>query len=206
MIHRFTSEPGDGPVEASGLMGFRSDVERDYPLVQQHDDSSADLNMASRVAGEAARAGGAQVEVFLKTDNADFDQVWDEDADPTYWPGVLLKAIFAPKPLEIALKQWGTDATIRLEAWFAMADVRREFGDRVLRPGDIIRIPFNAVGNVTPKDFRVLNPTPDGNYRYNWLYFKVNLENLTGDITVQPPAPDTPSGSAGMRLGDLMHE
>jgi hypothetical protein len=169
-------------------------MEREYPLIQQHDMESADLDTAHRVATETIYASGAQVDVFLRTDNADVDQVWDEDPDPTYWPALVCKAFFVPKPLEIALKNWGLDTAVKLELIFGYNDILQRF-ERLLRSGDVIKIPFNAVGNVTPKLFRVVNASPNQNFKYSWLFLACTAESLTGDITVQPIQP---LGGAGV--------
>ncbi len=195
MIYRFSvnsvddNDPELGG-ESGNFDGFRSDIEREYPSVQQHDEESADLVTAAAIALEATYISGAEVEVYLRTDNPDFDHVWDEDPDPTYWPGVIRKAFFAPKAIEAALKMWGIDAVVKLEMFFSLADVKRYFGNRGLRVGDVIRVPYGAIGNITPKNFRVINASVDGNYKFSWLYFKCSTQSLTGDITVQPRPED----------------
>ena len=63
----------------------------------------------------------------------------------------------------------------------------REVGDRMLRTGDVIQLPYNAATTaLNPKNYRILNATPSGNFRYNWLYLTCQLETLTADITVRP--------------------
>lgn len=189
MLHKFSQPspyranfPGD-----DGFLGHRSDLEREFPLVQAHDVESADLRLAMTTATEVCNVTGALLDIHQRTDNhGNADQVWDEDADPTYWPAIQLKAFFAPGAIEVALKTWGADAAIKLEMYFSMQALVRHFGERVLRANDVIYVPFNAIGNVQPCYFRIINFTPTGNYKYVWLYAKCNCESLTGDITVLP--------------------
>ncbi len=190
MIHRFSQPigPYNGNYDGNGgFIGNRSDMEREFPLVQAHDMESADLKQAMNVATEVCNVSGALVDINLRTDNnGNADGVWDEDADPTYWAAVQLKAFFAPGAIEMALKTWGSDAQVKLEMYFSMQMLVHKFGTRVLRKGDVIFVPFNAVGNIAPKHFRVTNFTPVGNYRYAWLYGKCNCESMSGDMHIIP--------------------
>src|SRR3972149_11493662 len=114
MLYRFSQDkPYDGDFPGDdGFLGFRSDVEREYPLVQQHDVESADLKLAMRVSREVANISGAEISVYQRTDNGDNDDVWDEDPNPTYWAAIVFKAFFAPKTIEAALKVWGADSPV----------------------------------------------------------------------------------------------
>jgi hypothetical protein len=58
----------------------------------------------------------------------------------------------------------------------------------MLRAGDVIQVPYNAATPLlSPKNFRITNVTPSGNFRYNWLYLTCQAEVLTADVTVRPP-------------------
>lgn len=190
MIPRFSqpTDPYRGNFQGDdGFVGHRSDMEREFPLVQVHDTESADLRTAMGMATEACNVSGALLDIYQRTDNhGNADDVFDEDADPTYWAPVPMKAFFAPGVIEVALKTWGPDAVVKLEMYFSMQALIGKFGERVLRPGDVVYVSFNAIGNVTPKHFRIVNFTPAGSYRYVWLYAKCNCESLTGDINVLP--------------------
>ena len=208
MIYRF-SQPYDSDVEGSTPVvyaGSRTDVERTYSLVQQHDMESADITTSKNLATEVVNATGAEVDVFLRTDNADYDDVWEEDPNPTYWAAELCKVFFEPKSLEVALKIWGLDTTVALKLFFSYDDVLTKFGTRLLRMGDVIGIPFNAIGNVAPKLFRVVNATPVGNYKYSWMYLQCSVESLTGDITVQPIVPLGRGDMGTQQLADYHNE
>lgn len=189
MINR-QSQP-DGPYRGNlpgddGFTGFRSDMEREYPTIQVHDFDSPDVRAASRIAEECIHVSGAEINLYHRTDNEDVDHVWDSDPDPTYWAPIVMKAFAPPKTIELALKSWGVDAKVTLEMHFALGELVRRFGTRIVRPGDVIGVPYNAIGNILPMNFRVVNATPFGNYRYVWMYLQCNLESLTGDLTVQP--------------------
>ena len=57
----------------------------------------------------------------------------------------------------------------------------------MLRTGDVVQLPYNAATMaLNPKNYRILNATPSGNFRYNWLYLTCQLETLTADIAVRP--------------------
>jgi len=208
MIHKFSqpTDPYRGNFRGdSGFVGHRSDIEREFPLIQVHNVDSADLRLAMNMASDVCNVAGAMVDVHQRTDNhGNVDEVWDEDPDPTYWSPVLMKAFFAPGAIEVVLKVWGSDAPVKLEMYFSMQTLVQKFGERVLRKGDVIYVPFNALGNVTPKYFRIINFTPIGNYRYVWLYAKCNCESLSGDINIVPRDPN--GDQQGVVLGDYPDE
>lgn len=176
----------DTEIKSDLSPSMRSDVQRDFPLVQQFDPRSRDLVTAHKMAYEFIYVAGAVVEIFARTDNADVDKVWGEDPDPTYWPGVVRKGFFQQKPLELALKQWSLEASITLVIDFSKDDMVRHFGQRMLRSGDVILVPYNSIGNITPKYFSVENASPSNPYRYDMLYLTCTCQNISGDITINP--------------------
>lgn len=192
MIHRFAFQENTGNTFTDVHPSFRTEIEQQNPLVQLHDPESADLRMARQSADETIHVSGAEVKVYIRTDNADYDSVWDEDPDPTYWNVVLMKAFFKPQPLESELKKFGPDVGNKLEIVFSHRELYERFGQRMLRTGDVIQVPYNAA-NIRPKNYRVLNGTPTGNYRYHWMYFTCMSEILTADITVRPEEDITPA-------------
>ena len=208
MIHNFSSDIGDNQAPNQRSADFRSDVEQDEPLLGIYNPDSQDLATATRMAREILRNTGAKLNVFARTDNADNDKTWDEDPDPTYNPAVLLRGYFKPQPMEFELKRWGVDATNKTEVVFCASDVRERWGERMLRPGDVLELPYNSPagdsgggGSLSPGFYRVVNATPSGNYRYHWLYFTCTVETLTADITVRVvedmPMRDTQFESGG---------
>ena len=200
MIHKFGFAQGIGDEAFDSIHeSFRSDIDQRHTPIALHDPESADIKLARQLADEMVNVSGAEVKIFVRTDNNDFDSVWDEDPDPTYWTPIFVKGFFKPKPIEMELKRWGVDTTNKTEIVFSHRQVFNLLGERMLRAGDVIQLPYNAVP-VSPKNYRVLNGTPSGNFRYIWLYFTCQLELLTADITVRPEADmpdDEPIQSGG---------
>ena len=188
-IHRFAIDTGQvnsGQTDAA-LTSFRSDIDQRHTPLALHDPDSADIKLARSQASEMINISGAEVTIYLRTENADFDSVFDEDPDPTYWSPISLKGFFKPQPLEAELKEWGAEIINKTEIVFDHAQVQGLVGERMLRPGDVIRLPYNAATTaLNPQNYRVLNATPSGNFRYTWLYLTCQLETLTADITVRP--------------------
>ncbi len=187
-IHRFAYNTGQVASHNFDAVweSFRSAVEQRNTPLQLHDPDIGDLRLARLLADEMINVSGAEIKLYQRTDNADFDDTWDEDADPTYWPAIFMKAYFKPAPLEIELKQWGADLNShRTEVVFSHRQLYAQFGERMLRVGDVIQLPYNAA-SINPKNFRVVNATPTGNFRYQWLYLTCQTELLTADITVRP--------------------
>jgi hypothetical protein len=188
-IHRFAVDTGQvSPAQFDTILtSYRSDTEQRHTPLALHDPESADVKLARLKAREMINVSGAEVTVYMRTENADFDSVWDEDPDPTYWNPIQIKGFFKPQPLEAELKQWGAEVVNKTEIVFDHFQIHQLVGDRMLRTGDVIQLPYNAATSaINPKNFRVLNATPSGNFRYTWLYLTCQLETLTADITVRP--------------------
>ena len=188
-IYKFGYDYGD-TVEESFDDSFpdnRLDVDQRNSPLSLFDLESADVRTARTLADEVVNISGAEVKIFIRTNNNDYDSVWDEDADPTYWTSEMLKAFFKPAPLETELKKWGADTINKTEVAFSHRQVFEKFGSRMLRTGDVLQLPFNAaMEDRSPKTYRVTNATPTGNFRYNWLYFSCTVETLNADISVRP--------------------
>lgn len=206
-IYRFghnTDKVSEGDLFDNVLTSFRSDIEQRNTPISLHDSSSSDLSYVRRQVEEIINISGAEVEVYIRTDNADYDKVWDSDPDPTYWNMFRMKAYFKPQMLEMELKKWGLDlSTNKTEIVFSHLQLYRELGERMLRIGDVIKVPYNGTTEATsPKHYRITNATPSGNFRYNWLYFTCQATVLTADITVRPeddlPNIDEQYGSGGV--------
>lgn len=163
----------------------RSESEQRNTPVAIHDVESRDITLARSMADEMINVVGAEVKVFVRTDNADFDAVWDEDPDPTYWAPISIKAYFKPEPIQTELTKWGADTVNKTEVVFSHHRLHQLLGDRMLRAGDVIQLPYNAAA-ISPKNYRILNATPSGNFRYTWIYLTCQVETLTADIAVRP--------------------
>lgn len=186
------------------LESFRSDSEQRNTPIAIHDEESVDIKYARRLADEMIFVSGAEVMVFIRTDNEDFDAVFDEDPDPTYFPAVSMKAYFKPEPLQTELAKWGADTPNRTEVIFSHHQILEKFGERMLRQGDVLQLPYNAA-NLKPKNYRVLNATPSGNFRYIWLYMSCQVETLTADVTVRVE-DDMPEIEEEVRNGGVYRE
>ncbi len=182
MIHRF-AQLGQAP--SGPLPSNRSDIERNNPLIQQHDTESADHGLSASLSEEMIAISGAQVIVYLRTDNSDHDDVWEEDADPTYFRGKRLKAFFVPQVKATELTQWGADSPNQTTVVFSKSQVQRELG-RMIRIGDVLELPYNGSGEIAPSRYKVLNSFDSGNFRYEWYYWSCVVENLLDDITINP--------------------
>lgn len=188
-IHRFAINTGqvDPDTFDTILTSYRSENEQRHTPVAIHDNESADIRLARSQVREMIQVSGAEVTVYVRTDNADFDSIWDEDPDPTYWNPVKIKGYFKPQPLEAELKVWGAEIVNKTEIVFDHYEIHQLLGERMLRAGDVIQIPYNAATvALNPKNYRILNVTPSGNFRYTWLYLTCQMETLTADITVRP--------------------
>lgn len=186
MAHRFGEIQGvDISNYDSVFESMRSDIDRTHSSLAIHDPESNDLKTARQLADEVINISGAMLKVFLRTDNADYDAVWDEDPDPTYWTPLSIKGFFKPNAIEAELERWGVDVKNKVEVTFSHRQLYELVGERMLRPGDVIQIPFNSIP-ISLKNYRVTNATPTGNFRYNWLYYMCQSELLTADITVRP--------------------
>lgn len=187
-IYRFGFELDNfGPDFLSSAPDFRSDTDQRNSALSVYDTEAPEIKTARTLADEIINISGAEIKVFVRTDNADFDVVWDEDADPTYWSSDLMKAFFKPAPLETELKKWGADTISKTEVVFSHRQLYEKYGERMLRTGDVLQLPFNSsFVDRNPSNYRVINGTPSGNFRYTWLYFSCSVETLNADISVRP--------------------
>lgn len=189
MIYSFGADNNNG--QPLGTNSFRSDIEQNEPLLQLQNSESADIATADRLAREVLNISGANVKIYIRTENGDYDSVWDEDADPTYYPAKNIRAYFKPQPMEVELKRWGIDAPNKTEIVMSASDLKQSFGNRMLRSGDVVELPYNnpanfgVAGALNPKFYRITNATPSGNYRYQWIYYTCSVETLPADTTVR---------------------
>jgi hypothetical protein len=199
MSYRFGQIVGVDAVSYDAVYeSMRSDIDQRNTPLALHDPGSNDVKLARQQADEMINVSGATVTVYTRTNNSDFDTVWDEDPDPTYWNPVQLKGFYKPNPIEMELNRWGLDTTNKTDIIFSHRQLYELLGDRMLRIGDVVQIPYNAV-TLGLRNYRILNATPSGQFRYIWLYYTCQLELLTADITVRPEGDmqtddDLPSG------------
>jgi hypothetical protein len=180
---------GDVPANVfdSMIESYQNDVERESSSLSIYNPDNPEIKTARSLADEMINVSGAEVKVYIRTDNADFDAVWDEDPDPTYWNMVPMKAFFKPDAIQAELKEWGVETLNKTDVIFSHRQVYEKFKDRMLRPGDVLILPYNALNRqLSPSTYRIVNATPSGNFKYSWLYFTCTVESITQDITVKP--------------------
>lgn len=185
MIYRFSTSSSVSGVPNRGHVDFRSDMEKNNPLIQLHDDDNVDHDLAAGLANELVNISGAQVSVYIRTDHSSYDNVWEEEPAPTYKSAKRLKAYFVPEPIKSKLTLYGVDVQANITIMFSRSDVFNMFRDRMIRVGDVIDVPYNGAV-IQPGKYRVTNAFDMGNFRYKWLYWACHVENITDDITIDP--------------------
>jgi len=177
MIHRFAQR---NDTAGAKLTSHRSDVEQHNPLIQLHDPESKDHGLTGSLSVEIINVSGAEVVVYIRTDHSGFDEVFEEDPDPTYYSGKRIKAFFVPQPKKTELLEYGIDTPNKAEIVFSRVQVVELFGSRMIRAGDIIEIPYNAK-QIKLDRYRVLNAFDSGNFKYEWYYWTCEVENIPSD-------------------------
>lgn len=179
----------------------RSEQEKVNGQLSVFNTDSPEMLTARTNADEQINISGAEVKVYPRTDNRDFDLVWEEDPDPTYLNHFRIKAFFKPQTLKVELKKWGIDTSAATEIIFSHRQLFEQLGERMLRAGDVIHVPYNAA-QINPTNYRVTNGAPTGNYRYTWMYFTCQTVILKADTIVRPEddiqdrPQDDPGGAA----------
>ena len=178
-------------VSAEDVPDFRSPAEQFASPNSVYNPQKPDYGYVERMAMEFMNISGAIVTIYPKLPDMTegIDQDFDEDAHPQYGNGIITKAYFKPEPKRMELKKFGIDTLTSVTLVFSRAQLMMmpEIGDRLLLPGDVIKIPYNHVDEIkNPMMVRVLNATPMGNFHYRWIYHQVTCEPITGDELVAP--------------------
>jgi len=170
---------------------FRSAAEQEFSPLALYNHDKPDIAYAERMAAELVNLSGAWTTIFLKEPKNDTEEaeVWDEDADPIYRDGIGTKAYLKPDTISLELTRWGIDVPLKLTIVFHRATLIDKLGSRLLVPGDVIRVPYNAARALLspekkPFDFRIMNVFDSGNFQYRWLYYTAVTELITGDEAV----------------------
>lgn len=183
MIYNFGSGT-IGQFDGLNPIGDVSDVPNNG--FKAFDPTSPDMGFVAGIVNDLFRRSAAPVNVRVRTDNGDINEVIDEDSNPTYWNPKPFDGFFVPAPMEFELTKWGVDSKNKLEVVFLRSDLFTEYGERLLRVGDVVDVPYGSVSKFQPGLYRVVNAQETGNYRYQWFYVTVQCELLPGDITVVP--------------------
>lgn len=169
----------------------RSDIDRQFTPLSVYNQAKPDYAYAERLAEETINIGGAWVTVFLKqpyVDQEGIEDVWDEDPDPVYNQGFHMKAWVKVDSLNLELTRYGMDSPLQLTVVFPRAVLAKETGiERLLVPGDILEVPYNAPRLRGPARFRVINSYDSGNWHYRWLYFTTVCELILDDKSLKVP-------------------
>jgi hypothetical protein len=177
------------------ISDFRSDDEKLNSPLSLYNHQNVDIAYAERTVEEMINLAGAWVTVFKRRRTSRRDEVWEEDADPTYRNGIKLKGKFAPEPAKITLSRFGVDVENNATIHFSRANVIKLFGKHMISEGDVILVPHNTMTVVQNTDlregpgnridkYRVLESSDTGNFRYRWLYWTCIIQNITGDETI----------------------
>ena len=181
MIHSFSHTRQD----PKPVLDSRTDIEKQYSLLQVHDDGSANHNMIQSLVNEIGWISGRDSKIYLRTDNNDIDKVRDADHDPTYWPGIQCKMFFEPLPPEQELKKWSLQVDLKQEVYFVLEEINNKC-KRLLRAGDVLYSPdLDPVNDI--KYYEIISASPSGMANYKYYYLKCKCVNLNNDITVVPP-------------------
>jgi len=185
-IYDFSSEE-NAPSQADFLAAaedIRTEIEQTESQISVYDINSPEILNARTNADEQINTSGAPVIIHPRADNAGFDPIWDEDPDPTYLNPINLKGFFKPQSLKIELKKWGVNTLADTEVVFSHRLLFEQLGERMLRSGDVIRLPYNAA-QISPTSYEVTNGAPTGQFRYVWLYFTCQVTVLKADTTIR---------------------
>lgn len=187
-VFNFGTSIGMSDTDFSAAMSdYRSDSEQANPSLSVYNPDAPEIATARTLADEMINISGAPVRIYLRTNNGDYDYVWEEDPDPTYWNPINVKGFYKPAPLEMELKKWGVDTLNRSEITFSHRQIFELCGERMLRTGDVVELNYNSANkSLNPKHYRIVNATPSGNFRYVWLYMTCNIETLAADVAVKP--------------------
>jgi hypothetical protein len=193
-IHDF--DPQQQFVSIDKLPDPRLDQEKTNSLLSSYNHDSPDIAYAERLAEELVNLSGAWITVYQRTQNeGNKDEVWDEDADPTYRNGKKIKGFFEPAPADIQLTRYGVDIQNQTTVHFSRANIFQTFGKRMISEGDVLIVPHNTMSAAQIPDiregvhnrvdrYRVIKASDSGNFKYRWLYWSALIENITGDQTI----------------------
>jgi hypothetical protein len=197
MIHNFDFKQQFSTIDRTP--DFRSEEEKLNSLLSVYNHDSQDISYAERLSEEIINLSGAWMVVYKRRRNeGNRDDVWDEDADPTYHNGKHVKGRFVPAPAEIALTRWGVDVPNQTTITFSRSVILKEFGRLMIAEGDVIVVPHNTLIGTQFTDlregtnnrmdmFRVLKSSDTGNFKYRWIYWSCFCEaQLIDDSTKVP--------------------
>jgi hypothetical protein len=176
------------------LPDHRNDSEKLNSSLSVYNHDNPDIAYAERLSEEIINVSGAWVMIFKRRRN-EGDEVWDEDADPTYKRGKRMKGYFVPEPAEISVTRWGVDVENQTTIVFSRAVILREFGNLMVGEGDLIVVPHNSLIGTQFTDmrsgtnnrmdtYRVIKSGDTINFKYRWIYWSCLCQNIIDDKTI----------------------
>lgn len=181
-IHNFGI--GQKITDVDKVSDRRTETEKQFTDLSLYNHEKADIALIERWAEELINVSGAFMRIFIKNQNPNADaSVFDDNSDVTYSNPVLLKGYTQPVASKPELTKWGLDTELKTTITFPRHIIFKEFGDRGIRAGDLIEFPQNAMGLAVVR-YRVLNGYDFANFNFRWIYWQVEVENFSGDVTV----------------------
>jgi hypothetical protein len=182
-IHNFDGTNKDVYSSMDKIPDYRSDADRLQSPLSAHQDK-IDIALAERQSEEAINVSGGWTIIYKRVRHGGYDEVWEEEADPMYESGKKFKGLFKPQPITSDLTKWGIDNPSKVVIIYSRAVIFKNFGDRLIKIGDIIQTPQNSLIYKDMRRLRVTNVAETGMYMYRWLYLTVSAEFITGDISL----------------------
>lgn len=192
-IHNFSTQQQFTTVDK--LPDHRTEIEKQQTLLSVYNHDNPDIAYAERLAEEIVNISGAPIMVYKRRRNQR-DDVWEEDADPTYKNRQMIYGRLLPEPAEIQLTRFGVDVPNTSTIVFARSVVLKQFGNRMISEGDVLIVPHNTLIGTQFTDirdgsadnridqYRVVKSGDTGNFKYRWLYWSCVVEAVTGDKTI----------------------
>ncbi len=177
---------------------LRSDADKTNSKLAIYDHSNPEIANMEMEALNIINDSGAPTLVFRRTDDiGQTDETYNETPNPIYHQPDIIKGMFKPESVSIVKVKWGIDTDVKFKIHYSRAFLLGLYGSRLIRVGDVIAVPHNTLiqtqsthfleGKINRLDkFRVTHANDTGNYNYRWLYWTVDVEPLSGDISVRP--------------------
>jgi len=194
MLHEFagqTTNPDVAAILPRSLVDYRTDIQQKYSIISQQNENSPDIDMVGCVSKEVVRISGAEIQVFSRTDNNDIDHVYQEDQNPTFYAPIPIKAVYNVPTIAVSSETWGPDAKVSFDVFFSYQELLEVFGERMIRMGDVFKLPLNFVKPVKIRNFEVTSSSPHLVYMNHYVWWKCTVINITGDPAIRPEKRET---------------
>lgn len=182
----------------SSIDNYKIDISPSSLDIYDHD--NPDIANMEKEAAELIQKSGATTLIYLRAnDMGAIDDTYDEISQAVFEKPLTIKGLFTPSNASIVKVKYGIDINLKFTISYSRALLLQDIGPRLIRTGDVVQVPHNTLiqtqatefldGKVNRLDkFRVISGSDTGNFNYRWLYWTINIEPVTGDITVRPDA------------------